>query len=86
MSDPLATISRDTVYSLVDQVRLYIDPITHDYKSTPPERAGGMSGDGYVSGTDVEKWPGRVARFRDKWEARPENVRAAILARAFPHQ
>jgi hypothetical protein len=39
-----------------------------------------------VSGRDVDLWPGRLAAFRRRWEARPVDVRAAILALAYPPQ
>lgn len=82
---PLAGISRDTARSLVEQVALFIDPVTRGYRSTPPERErGGVDGGSYVSGTDVEEWPGKLARFREKWEARPPEVRDAILRLAHP--
>lgn len=83
---PLGKLSRDTVHSLVKQAKLYIDPTTRDYRSTPPQREGGMSGAGYVSGRDVEEWPGRLDRFRTKWEPRPQDVRDAILALAHPRK
>lgn len=82
--DPLAGIARDTRRSLIDQARLFIDPFTQECRATPPQR-GGQGTDGYVSGRDVEQWPDRVARFRDKWIARPQPVRDAILRLAFPH-
>lgn len=37
-----------------------------------------------MSGRDLEQWPGRVARFDQKWTARPRSVREAILRLAFP--
>jgi hypothetical protein len=84
---PLTEISPDTVRSLIAQATLYIDSITRDYRTTPPERQGdGLGGEGYVSGRDVEQWPDKLARFREKWEARSAEVRNAILGYAHPRK
>lgn len=83
---PLAAVHRATVHSLVEQAKTYIDPWTRDYKSSPPERKDNRFSvvpHTYVSGGDLEEWPGKVARFAQKWEQRPESVRTAILALAF---
>lgn len=89
-TDPLADVHPDTVHSLIEQVRTYIDETSGEYRSTPRERRGSrpdsLGGDSYVSGRDVDLWSGRLATFRTKWEARPEGVRAAILALAYPPQ
>lgn len=80
---PLAGIHRNTVHSLIQQARLYLDLHTGEYKSSPPERRGRISpNETYVSGRDLEQWPGKLAQFRRAWEARPEEVRAEILRRA----
>lgn len=77
-ADPLAGLSFNTVYTLVRQARRYLDPSTHDYRTTPPEPTGDLSEQ------DTGKWQLRLDQFRARWQEQPEPLRAAILARAFP--
>lgn len=85
--NPLMSLHKDTVRSLVEQVRRFIDPYTRGYKTSPPERCDPVAYPSpphtYVSGRDVEEWPGKLARFQERWERRPAEIRAAILSLAF---
>jgi hypothetical protein len=88
-SNPLGRISKDTIRSLVRQVRLYIDPLSGDCKASPPEQEDPrftVVPHTYVSGTELAAWPGKVTRFREKWGQRPPEVQQAILTLAFPSE
>lgn len=56
------------------QARLFVDPTTRGYRSTPPERqpdhvAQALGVDfPFVSGSEIAAWPDKVARFRTQWE------------------
>lgn len=89
-ADPLAGLHKDTVWSLIRQARLFIDPVSGEYRSTPPtehvDPRFTVVKHTYVSGRDLMAWPNKVARFREHWEVRPESVRAEILRRAFTEE
>lgn len=59
---------------LKQDARLFVDPATREYRSTPPERqpdhvAQALGVDyPYVSGRDIAAWPGKLAAFREEWE------------------
>lgn len=85
---PLAGLDNYRIRSLTEQVHRYIDPTTGEYRSSPPteyrDPRSTVVTHTYISGHEVQQWPRKIALFRSRWEKRPKEVRAAILALAFP--
>ena len=75
-ADPLADMPFDELYTLVRETRLYLVP-GGDYRSAAPKRNNKPV-------VPIDQWTDRAEPFRTEWQARPESMREAILARAFP--
>lgn len=85
-------VQRDRHVAMVPKVRELVHP-DGGLRSSPPERRGrhrewpSLEGEPYVSGRDLEQWPGRVATFRRQtWDGLTDDERSWLLVDAYPDQ